>query len=107
MIVRASSSSGLWVALSVLAAWRLTALLCYEDGPFHLLVHFRRRLYSLRLGSLMDCFHCAALWLSAVVASAVFPWSAEWPFLALAVAGGVSLLELWVSARREGDREQG
>ena len=102
VMLGAATSSGFWVALSVLAAWRLTSLLCYEEGPFRSLVHVRRLLYSLRLGTLIDCFHCAGLWLSALMCFVVFRWSTEWPVLALAVAGGVSLLELAVSARRDG-----
>ena len=51
---------------TILATWRLTALLTYEDGPagiFHI-----ARAVSGRLGGPLDCFWCASVWAAAFVA---------------------------------------
>ena len=50
----------------ILATWRLTALLTYEDGPagiFHI-----ARAVSGHLGGPLDCFWCASVWVAAFVA---------------------------------------
>jgi hypothetical protein len=48
-----------------LAAWRLTALLSYEEGPegaFYVL-----RAVSKRLGGPLHCFWCTSVWAAAIV----------------------------------------
>lgn len=55
--------------LGALAVWRFSHLLAAEDGPAELIVRLRRR--AGRSGfwaSLLDCFHCLSLWISAPVA---------------------------------------
>lgn len=100
MLVRMEAGA-LWIALDILAAWRLTSLVCFEDGPFRLMARLRRLAYTLHLGTLIDCFHCAGLWTSALVSIALFRPTIELPFVVFAVSGGVSLLELAVAKRRE------
>lgn len=50
--------------ISALAVWRLTHLLAAEDGPWDVIVRFRRKLGTTVWGSLMDCFKCLSLWVS-------------------------------------------
>ncbi len=89
-------SEPLLFALSALAAWRVTALIAYESGPFRVLERVRRLLVTLRLGRLVGCFHCLGTWISALVVVAVYElswWSVLlWP----AVAGAVSIVERWL-----------
>jgi hypothetical protein len=80
----------------VLAAWRLTALIAYESGPFHVFAHVRRLLVRIRLAQLVTCFHCLALWMTAAVVLAVYeltPWTV---LLWVAAAGAVSIIERWL-----------
>jgi hypothetical protein len=50
--------------VSALAVWRLTHLLAAEDGPWNLLLRFRRFLGNTAWGSMMDCFNCLSLWIA-------------------------------------------
>jgi hypothetical protein len=89
-----------WVPLCIAATWRLSSLLCYEEGPFGLLTRVRRALFWLRLGSLVECFHCASLWVSGAVVLMVFAPSYQSVLVILAVAGGASFAEIAVAHRR-------
>ena len=53
-----------WLILGILGVWRVTHLLHAEDGPWNLLVKFRRSLGSGLLGQLLDCFYCLSLWIA-------------------------------------------
>jgi hypothetical protein len=57
-----------WLALSGLATWRLTHLLCAEDGPWDLVVHLRRAAGNGFWGKLLDCFQCLSVWFAAPLA---------------------------------------
>jgi hypothetical protein len=83
-------------AMSVLATWRLTALVAYESGPFRSLEAFRRLLVQLRLGRLVGCFHCLAVWMAAIVVAVVYRWEPMTVLVWLAVAGAVSIIERWL-----------
>ncbi|WP_150452610.1 DUF1360 domain-containing protein [Arenibacter lacus] len=50
--------------LCTLAVWRIGHLLSQEDGPFELVIKFRKRLGQSFLGALLDCFHCVTLWIA-------------------------------------------
>jgi len=82
--------------VSVLATWRITALVAYESGPFRSLEALRRFLVVIRLGRLVSCFHCLGVWLAAVVALLVFRWEPSVILLWLALAGAVSIIERWL-----------
>jgi hypothetical protein len=79
--------------LAALAAWRVTHLLAYEDGPWDILARLRRRLGRSVLGRLMDCFHCLSIWISAPFALFLRPTPAEFVVVWLAISGAVCLLE--------------
>jgi hypothetical protein len=86
----------LLLLVSVLATWRITALVAYESGPFRSLEALRRFLVVIRLGRLVSCFHCLGLWIAALVIATVYHWEPSAVLLWLAVAGGVSIIERWL-----------
>jgi len=49
---------------SVLALWRLTHLFSQEDGPFDLVLKFRKLLGQGFFGNLLDCFYCLSIWIA-------------------------------------------
>jgi hypothetical protein len=54
-----------WLLLASLAVWRVTHLLCAEDGPADMLVRLRRALGRVVwLGQLLDCFYCLSIWIA-------------------------------------------
>ncbi len=79
--------------LAVLATWRLTHLVTLEDGPGDILANLRQWLGDGFLGSLMDCFYCASLWIAAPIAYLLMNRWREWPLLWLALSGAACLLE--------------
>jgi hypothetical protein len=85
-----------WLLLTVLAVWRLTALLAYEAGPFGIFVSLRRGLVRIGFGNLVACFHCLSLWMSCG-AVLIFPLSATTPIVILGVAGAVAIIERLLS----------
>jgi len=88
-----------WLALGVLAVWRVTRLFNAEDGPANVLVRLRRLAGSGFLGSLLDCFYCLSVW---VAVPFVFLIGDSWKERLLlwpALSAGAILLE------RTGSRE--
>ena len=67
--------------LAALAAWRLTHLLAYEDGPAGVIATVRNVLRRRGWGAGLDCFHCVSLW----VAAPLSLWVAARPLDALMV----------------------
>lgn len=80
-----------WV-LSVLAVWRLTHLISQEDGPFDIVIKFRKLFGQGFFGNLLDCFYCLSLWISipfAIILSKDLVWGIiTW----LAISGAACLL---------------
>ena len=81
-----------WLLLTVLAVWRLTALIAYESGPFGMFTGLRRLLVRAGFGSLATCFYCLSVWMS-LLALLVFPLSPAAPLIVLGVAGAVAIIE--------------
>lgn len=54
-----------WLAIGILAVWRITHLLNAEDGPWNLLARLRRAAGSGGWASLLDCFYCLSVWIAA------------------------------------------
>ncbi len=52
----------------VIVVWRLTHLICAEDGPFDLIIKLRKLLGNTFFGKLMDCFYCMSIWFGLAVA---------------------------------------
>jgi hypothetical protein len=82
-----------WLALGVLAVWRVTHLLNAEDGPWDLMVRFRLWLAAGFWGSLLDCFYCLSLWLALPLAAAIGETGWERLLLWPALSGGAILLQ--------------
>lgn len=93
-----------WLLLTVMAVWRVTALLMYETGPFGFFVSLRRGLVKVGLGRLVGCFYCLSLWTSCG-AVLIFPLSPATPVIILGVAGAVAIIERLLSgaSAMEGD----
>jgi hypothetical protein len=51
--------------VAVLATWRVTHLIVYEDGPWDVIARLRKITGAGFFGKLMDCFYCSSLWVSA------------------------------------------
>ncbi len=89
-----------WLALGILAVWRVTHMLNAEDGPWDVWVRLRGRAGGRFWGALLDCFYCLSLWIAAPAAY----WLGEgwkerlllWP----ALSAGAILLERWTAERR-------
>lgn len=93
MLLKLNPDSWQWILLSIFAVWRLTTLLCYEAGPFHLVTKFRKLLYKIKMGSLIDCFHCTGIWISVLFVLSIYQLSPAMIVLIPGVAGGVSVIE--------------
>ena len=91
----AITGAGFWArfVVAVLATWRVTHLLAYEDGPADLVVRFRARLGAGFAGRLMDCFQCLSLWIAVPAALFVSRKPLDWLFAWLALSGAACLLE--------------
>ena len=81
------------LTLSVLATWRVSHLIAYEDGPFDAIVRLRARAGDGVLGKLMDCPYCLSLWIAAPLALLLAGQPGAWCVAWLAISGGSSLLE--------------
>jgi len=78
--------------LCLLAVWRVSHLLSQEDGPFDLVIKFRKLFGHGFFGSLLDCFYCLSMW--AAIPFAVWlggDWK-ETVVCWLALSGGACLL---------------
>lgn len=93
MLLHVNAQNWLWLIVTTLAAWRLSVLLCFESGPFNSVTYFRILLYKIRLGSLIDCFHCTSFWMAIILTWLVFAFHLSSIFLAVAVAGGASIIQ--------------
>ncbi len=81
-----------WLVVAILGVWRITHLLNAEDGPWNLLVWFRRSLGRGFLGSLPDCFYCLSLWIAIPFAWVLGEGWKERLLLWPAISGGAILL---------------
>jgi hypothetical protein len=102
-----ADSSFAWLVACWLAAWRLTALLAYEAGPFELLSRLRVALARVGLHGVVTCFHCLALWVSAAVVLLVYEIEARSLLLILAVAGASSMSERLLGGMRPPENGDG
>jgi Protein of unknown function (DUF1360) len=82
-----------WLVVSWLLVWRVTALLVRDRGPFEVLARLRAGLAKRGLHELILCFHCTAVWVAVLATVALYEW--RWPAvaIALALAGAASVTE--------------
>lgn len=81
------------LVLGVLAAWRMTHLLNAEDGPWDLLVKLRRLAGNGVFGSVLNCFYCLSMWVSAPLAWLLGDGWKDRLLLWLAISAGAILLQ--------------
>lgn len=90
-----------WLALGILAVWRITHVLNSEDGPGDVFVRLRQFVGKGFWGALLDCFYCLSVWIAAPFAYWLGDdWKEKlllWPALS---AGGI-LMERLMSNRQE------
>ena len=78
--------------IAVLAIWRISHLISNEDGPFDVVIKFRKLFGQGFFGDLLDCFYCLNLWVSIPF---VFLFTNRWlsgVVIWLALSGGACLL---------------
>lgn len=92
------------LVLVVLATWRVTHLLVFEDGPGDVVATLRQRLGNGFFGKLMDCFYCMSLWVAAPATFLLTRSWTEWPLFWLALSGAASLLERPANHSTEGQQ---
>jgi len=78
--------------LCTLAVWRLSYLLSQEDGPFDVVIKFRKLLGHSFFGSLLDCFYCLSLWISLPLAVLISNQWLEGIIVWLALSGAACIL---------------
>jgi len=88
-----ASDEALRFALAALAAWRVTHLLAYEDGPADAVAALRARLGDGLLGELADCFDCLSIWVAAAFVPFVTTGRRHAVVRWLALSGTTCLLE--------------
>ncbi len=83
--------------VAFLAAWRVTSLLLYEDGPFDIFTAYRTAVGSVKaLEALTTCMWCLSFWVSLGAALVVLSdwWVVLLPFaLSMAVVVGERCLK--------------
>ena len=97
MLSLPSSSSPVWLIVASLAVWRISAMICYERGPFGMLISVRRLLVRMSLHRLVTCFHCTAFWVSIVVVGILYGAQPLSLLVALGASGAASILERWLT----------
>jgi len=50
--------------LCTLAIWRITHMITREDGPFDIVIRFRKLIGHGFFGKLLDCFYCLSMWVA-------------------------------------------
>jgi hypothetical protein len=83
---------GLEFLISTLAIWRLSYLFSHEDGPFDVVIKFRKLLGHGFFGSLLDCFYCLSLWISIPFAVLLTNEWLDGIIIWLALSGGACIL---------------
>ncbi len=78
--------------LCLLAVWRVSHLLSQEDGPFDLVIKFRKLFGQGFFGNLLDCFYCLSMWVSAPFAVWLAGDWKEGVVTWLALSGGACIL---------------
>jgi hypothetical protein len=78
--------------LCTFAIWRLSHLLSQEDGPFDIVIKFRKLFGSGFFGSLLDCFYCLSLWIAIPFSFLLCNDWLEGVVVWLALSGAASLL---------------
>jgi hypothetical protein len=83
----------LWLRciLSAIAVWRVTHLVCYEEGPWMVLDRMRQSAGHGFWGRLLHCFYCLSVWI-ALPFAVVLPAGWGERVLGWAAFSGVAIL---------------
>ena len=89
------------VIVLMMAAWRITSLIGFEEGPFDIILKFRNKIGVAEEGEnftskLFICIWCLSVWV-APVAVLVYLSLPLWVLLIPAVSTGVILLDKVIS----------
>lgn len=98
------------VVLAILAAWRLTNLLRWEEGPAKVFIRLRE-LMGIQHDAegvpvswpesfpakIFSCPRCLSVWVAGFIMPLVV-WAPWWSWGWLGIAGGVSILIDWANA---------
>lgn len=84
-----------------MAVWRLSHLLSEENGPFNLSYKLRKAAGVGFLGSLLSCFYCCSVWVSAPFAIYLGNNWEEKFILWLAISGAACLVEKATTKNQE------
>jgi len=76
-----------------IVVWRLTHLISAEDGPFDIIIRFRKMLGDSFFGKLMDCFYCLSIWIGLAFALFVGKSAVQVAILTLFYSGAAILAE--------------
>jgi len=79
-------------AICSLAIWRITHLFSQEDGPFDIVLRFRKLFGQGFFGSLLDCFYCLSIWVAIPFAVLLSTGWLEGLIIWLALSGAACLL---------------
>ena len=79
--------------LGVVAVWRVTHMLAFEDGPGLAFNKLRKRAEQTFWGEVLACFYCLSLWVAAPFALLAMDAWREFALLWPALSGGAILLE--------------
>ena len=82
-----------WLTLGVLSVWRVTHLLCEEDGPREMFGHIRKWLGEGFWGQVLSCFYCLSIWIAVPLALLLGEGWIDRLLLVPALSGGAILLE--------------
>ncbi len=93
MVLHIHQDTWFWLVICILSVWRITTLVCYEKGPWDVMTKLRALLFKLKLGSLIECFHCTSLWFSIFFCIVIYPVEIKTIFIILAISGGASIIE--------------
>jgi len=81
-----------WLALGILAVWRITSLVALEDGPANIFSRLRQSAGDGVIGTGLSCFYCSSLWVAAPVAFIIGESWLERVLLWLGLSAGAILL---------------
>jgi hypothetical protein len=82
-----------WLVLGILAVWRITSLIGFEDGPGKVFVSLRQAAGDGVLGKGLSCFYCLSLWVAVPFALVVGETWFERFVLWLALSAGAIVVQ--------------
>ena len=81
-----------WLALGILAVWRITSLVGSEDGPWDVFAKLRNSVGDGFFAKGLGCFYCLSLWVALPFALVIGESWTEKFFLWLAFSAGAIVI---------------